>query len=560
MWLPARLDVAATLASIGQLDEALEEQRKIMKLPGAPAVGWLKLARWLTRKNLRLEPSERDWEEVEKALDQAAGADPEAIDVSILRAEVLVAQDRVEEAEKMLSEARDKKPDQPVFWIALAGLAQRQGQWERGAQILQEAEQKLGDIVPLRLARARYLAQRHGGEASQQVRKLAEKSQRFSREDLLQLRTGLVGASLRIGDDEQAERLCQLLSKEDPNNLRIRLLLFELALRAKDASGMERILKEIERIEGKGPIWHFGWAARLVVLAGDGREKVLDEAQKHLAEARKLRPKWSRVPALAGEIHELQGNQEAAMENYRQAIELGGQNTRSIRRMAQLLYQQKRYLEAHQMIRRLEEQQRSFPLDLGRMASELSLRLEDFDRSVEMARRVASDSEDYHDHLWLGQVLAILGQSPGEGGVGVPTGLKQATPHIESGGDPSETLWKPQRPPLGHIATHLIVAAGVPLLHQTAENLPRRVALFPRGLFIVLQNLADERLEITQFRGVWLFPPGVRPRLRLGQHLPDLPARPMKRSSDRSNAHPVPMGYTNSSAIFHRKHPLPPFS
>ena len=52
-------------------------------------------------------------------------------------------------------------------------------------------------------------------------------------------------------------------------------------------------------------------------------------------------------------------------------------------------------------------------------------------------------------------------------------------------------------PPLGHIATHLVVAACVPLLHQTAKNLHRRVALFPRGLFIVLENLADQRLEMT---------------------------------------------------------------
>jgi len=421
LWVPARAGLAAALASAGQIDEALREQRQIAARPGAGARERIRLTQWLLAKNLRLPEAQRDWAEAEKALDEAAEATPEAAEPVIVRAEMLVAQGRADAAAEVLRKARDKTPDQPVFWIALARLAQRRGEWDEAARILDEAGQRLGDIVPLRLARAEYLVRRHGGEATGQLQKLSEQTERFSPQQRLQLCSGLLGAWLRIGNDEEAGRLCQLLAEQDPNNLHARLLLFELALRAEDASGMEAVLAEIERLEGKGPIWHFASAVRLRLLAAGGNTRVLKEAEGHLAEARKLRPKWSRVPALAGEISQLRGEQDAAIEHYRRAIELGGRNPGLVRRLIALLYRQHRYLEAERVIRQVEEGRERLSPELGRMASQLSLRTADFDRSVALARQVAAGSKDYRDHLWLGQVLDILarrvevGQAPGEG-------------------------------------------------------------------------------------------------------------------------------------------------
>ena len=44
------------------------------------------------------------------------------------------------------------------------------------------------------------------------------------------------------------------------------------------------------------------------------------------------------------------------------------------------------------------------------MASEVSMRLENVDRAVAMARQAAAQSKDWADHVWLGQIAALLAQ------------------------------------------------------------------------------------------------------------------------------------------------------
>ena len=409
-WVPARIGVAAALLSIGRIEEAAEEYRRIMRLEDAPAEGWIHLARLLVLRNLGISRPARDWEEANQLLDRAEQALPGSAQIPILRAEVLVAQNRIQEAEKLLLEARQADTDQMELWIALAELAQRQRQWQRAAQLLQETQQYFGDTVQLRLARAQYLVRRLGNKARGGLRELAENTEQFSREDLIQLWRGLAARSLRTGDNEQARRLYQLLSKEQPNKLWFWLLLFDLALRAEDQQGMKDALEEIEQIEGQGPLWHYGRAVYLVLLAKRGDQALLDQARQHLAKARVSRPAWSRIPLLAAHIHDLQGEEELAIQNYLLAIDLGERNPTAVRRAVQLLYEHQRYLEADRIIRRLEEQQTPFSAELGRMAAEVSLRLENFDRALEMARQAATGSDDHRDHTWLGQVLAVLGR------------------------------------------------------------------------------------------------------------------------------------------------------
>ncbi len=81
-WLPARLSVAMTLASIGRMDEAIEEQRALMQLPRAPEAGWLQLAQWRIQRNASLEPAQRDWQQAESDLDRAAELMPGAAEVA----------------------------------------------------------------------------------------------------------------------------------------------------------------------------------------------------------------------------------------------------------------------------------------------------------------------------------------------------------------------------------------------------------------------------------------------------------------------------------------------
>ena len=409
-WMQARAGLAAALLSMGRIDQSLEELRQLLALGSAPAAAWTQLAQLMILRNLRRTPSERDWQGVAESLDQAARATPDSVHVPILRAEVLVAQGQLEAAEESLVAAHDAQPEAVELWVALAALAQRAQDWERAAELLDETEKRLGDSAELRLARATYLVRHLGEDASAPLIRLATNTEDFPDDEQQRLYRRLASLSLQLGDFEQAERLCRLVAEEELNDLRIRLLLFDLALRSGNDESLQGLLQDVRRIEGSGPLWRYGEATRLIMLAQRGEGDGLDKARAHLTEARVARPAWSRIPLLASKIDELENDEEAAIENYLRTIELGERNPRAVQRVVSLLYQRRRYVEADQVIRRVEQQNRPFSTELDQLASRVSLQIEDFGRALELAQKAASSSQHYSDHIWLGQVLGVLGR------------------------------------------------------------------------------------------------------------------------------------------------------
>ncbi len=266
-WIPAREAVAASLESLGRVDEALEAQGTLTKFNDAPLAAWVTLIRWSILRTAALNADKRDWSQAADLVNQLATKFPQAAAVPLLRSELLIAQGRAAEAEKLLEAAHDKNPQEIAFWVAMVSLANREGNWDRALQTLVEAEKKFGNRAALRTARAWYLTQKGEKDAAEPIRKLAEKSPNFSAQDKVQLWRVLASYSMALGDFPQAERLCRLLMPELPNDLNFRLEVFNLAARAKDARLMETALDEIRRIEaieGGGPIWHYAMALRRI--------------------------------------------------------------------------------------------------------------------------------------------------------------------------------------------------------------------------------------------------------------------------------------------------------
>src|SRR5207247_6108748 len=93
--VPARLGMAAAQAALGRGDDALEQYRQVMNLPGASATGWIEIARLSIWRNQ--QTGKTDWQEVENALKQVEKALPEAVEIPLLRAEAPASQRQFEE-------------------------------------------------------------------------------------------------------------------------------------------------------------------------------------------------------------------------------------------------------------------------------------------------------------------------------------------------------------------------------------------------------------------------------------------------------------------------------
>jgi tetratricopeptide (TPR) repeat protein len=405
-WLPARFRLGSALVAKGKLEEAYLEYRRLTLLPGAPAAAWRMLGLVQLILNRRLPKPERDWRELERTLDQAEAAAPGSIEVLMLRVEVLAGQQQFERARTLLEKARDQQPKRVELWVALSDLALFQGESAKALQIIDRTQKLLGDTAELRLARARYWARMAGPTGHKSIAELERGLGRFPADQQDRLRDGLADAYYRSGAPREAARLWRELADRQPKNVRIRLRLLDLGLQISDEAAVQRLVGELRGIEGEGgDLWRFADAALLVLKAKSRDKGLLREAGDHLAEVASRQPNWSRVALLRALIAEQLGQMELALGHYRHAIELGDRQPAVIRHAVEMLTREERYLEADQLVRRLGDPH-LLEGDFGRMAVSNTLRLEDFDRALEWARKaVPLDSPDYKDHIWLGQLL-----------------------------------------------------------------------------------------------------------------------------------------------------------
>jgi tetratricopeptide (TPR) repeat protein len=425
MWVPGREAVAAGLASLGRIPEALEEQNSLTKLKDAPPAAWAELVRLSIMNTSRLPVDQRDWGTATDQLARFAMQAGTTAAVPVLRAELFVAQNKDADAEKLITAERDKDPKEITFWLAGIDLAIRGKHWDQANQLLEGAAKQFGDRVPLRLARANYLARKGEKDSGEVLRKLGEKSKEFSRQDQQRLWRGMLPAVLAVKDFFQAQQLCRLLMAEYPDDLRVRLELFDLAAQAKDFQLMDTALDEIQRVESGGPIWHYASAFRLMLSVESGRPTTsnetakspqidksrladLETASEHLEKALILRPSWSRVLMLQGLIHEELGHDDAALAKYRDAVNQGETSPEVARRALRLRFAKGEYSAANELLHQLEGQQVPFNIELFREQSRVLGGLQDYSAALQPAERAAADSNDYRDYLWLGQLLGVL--------------------------------------------------------------------------------------------------------------------------------------------------------
>jgi tetratricopeptide (TPR) repeat protein len=408
-WMPLRKGVIRGLISLGNTDEALEELRQLQKLARTGPEDGLALAQLLILKAIGLEKPKQPWEEVEAILGRIARQSPDCVDVPILRAEVLVAQNRAEAAETLLRGAQARFASHVEVWLALAALAQRQQDFAAAGGWLNQAEGRCGDCVPLRLARASALFGQSGSDAAPQIRRLAENAGQLPAQELPRLWQGLALVSLRAGDRQQVARLCRRMLDGPRSEPALWMLLLEIALHTRDAAGLEQLLGEIQQSEGQAAHWQYGKALHLRLLARQGEKGVLSQAKRHLAEAGSLRPFWPGVSLLAAEIDRMEGDERRAVQNYSAAVESGESDLAAIRDMLEYFWERQRYVEADRIVRRLAARPRTLMIGSEADGAPITVPLDELAGALRTAERSAAKSADRWDRLWWAQVLELAG-------------------------------------------------------------------------------------------------------------------------------------------------------
>ena len=344
------------LARSGNFDEALTT---LAPLVARNPERRLDLARLLLQRAMRQPTERRNWQQVEQSLKQAEIALPHAVEpIVLMRLDMFAAQDRLEVARSLLSTALSKEPRNLRYRLALARLIQRQGQGPAAHQVLNDAEKELGPSPDLDLARLDCWGFAGGVEATAEVATFAASRDRVPAADRPALLDRLAVVELRLGQLDMARKYWRALAALEPENLAVRLSLFDVALTAGDRDDAAALIGEIRKVEGEeGVSWRFARAALLIDGVRRGTSRDLEEARGLAAEISRRRPKWANAVVLSGEIAELSGSVDQAIQDYLKAVELGSIQPSLVRRLVGLLNERNRFDEIDQLAHVLRDQE-----------------------------------------------------------------------------------------------------------------------------------------------------------------------------------------------------------
>src|SRR5262249_48016365 len=117
---------------------------------------------------------------------------------TIMRAEMLIAMDRVEEATNVLQAACQLHPNEIALWIARSALASRLSHHDIAAGLLDEAQERLGDRFEIRQQRIRQSVELEREAAQIRLADLTKGWQRFSADEqfVLNRQTAITYTSL----------------------------------------------------------------------------------------------------------------------------------------------------------------------------------------------------------------------------------------------------------------------------------------------------------------------------------------------------------------------------
>ena len=405
-------------------EKAEEIFNRLAQTRRMPAKAWLDYARLQLER--QVQQGRLDWAEFQVVLGAAEKANPDAVEVPLLKAQWRMLHGDLDEARQILTEAQAEKvwKDRAELWTARISLELRDKQENRlprARKLLQEAKQQLGErVVLLRLAEARLVAEENGKGTEQAINRLAADLDAFKTEtDQSQLLSGLADIQLSLQNTRAARGLWQRVAKlpSRRGDLTLQMLLFDLARKLEDEAGVRQAIESIRAVEGnQGPFHRLGEAMRLIwkaeKISPEERTQLLDEARAHLDRVEALRPQWPPVYTARAQVERLADRKDQVRKNLLTAINLGENSPAVIREYVELLLRdspddEANRREAARVLKRVSE-----PLlvnsELGRLAATVAADLNDVQRAKELlGKNLPADSaNNYRSLLWTGLLQA----------------------------------------------------------------------------------------------------------------------------------------------------------
>jgi cellulose synthase operon protein C len=430
--LAARVGAASALLAAGKADEATEEfelvARAIPKdrLPAIPQL-WSPLLQLRVAAQMKRPAADRDWSSADELLDllqQSPGVS--STQMALLRADILVRKGEAEAAADLLDDATKAAPNEPQLWAGLATLELQRAGATQARAVLARIPAEIADTPNILLIAAQIAAREPTETAAKELPAIEARALKLPADEAARVLSTLASMQLGLGKADEAERLWKTVADKDPEDLRVRTTLYELAREQGNTEKAKARADDLAIVAGPtSPQARLAQAGTLILgvresqkkktSAGDAaieldanERRDLDQARNLLIEAENDRPGWYQIQQLFAEIDGLRGDMPAAIEHLQRAVRMGPANPAVVRQLVALLYATNRLDEAQQALARLGPDGLE---GFERISAEMEMRSGRFDDAVALAERsVSKDSKNPRDLLWLGQLLSRSGK------------------------------------------------------------------------------------------------------------------------------------------------------
>ncbi len=417
----AQIGEAEALQALGRFSES---ERTIEALTAnAPATPALvpQILQLAVNLELDKDPATRNWSKTEKLsaiLEESGQQNP--VQSQLFKADMLLTQGKTEEALALLSALRKEDPKNQMVWMSLAKLMSNDPKYrDRMPQLIALAEKELGTTAPLVAEKIKLAVRKTGDEAIAELKQLEAGLSAFEPAQQQSLRGTLATAYLQLGDYENGSRCLKSVIANDPNNIRVRLALFDLATERGDDATAEEIVKEVRTSPSFGTnsalYKYCDAAAKLnkfvnartdhtaALTAAD--QTLLTEVRKSVDEGLVIRPEWAPLWRLRGDIDRIEGNLTSAIVNYQRSLDYSQANQEgTARKLVALLYATQRYTEANAAMQYLGGG--DLPEAMRRLVMDTKYRTGDTKSAIELARKdIEKDPDNPMNYVVYGQLL-----------------------------------------------------------------------------------------------------------------------------------------------------------
>ncbi len=408
----ARLNAAAAYLQLGRPAVAIGQLETYLQRPSANPDGWILLVQSHLQQQLHLSPSERNWSEFLRVLEQAKKKDPgrwEPQLAEVLYWQALGTDESKQSAMQQLQKLEETHPNASELLGRIALCYQQLGAPAAANRAVEHYEKSESNIARRVLLRSALLSQQ--GQADAASKLLASVGNEVSDPERRELQLARIRLLVASGKLEVAQQGATALIAELPHQPAPLLLGIDIALMRQDFPSAEKWENELKIIgSGDGFDWQFCRARRLLEQYAKLDPATRSELDSLLDGLRSSRPDWYPIAALTARYADLVGNRRQAIDAYGLSISLGDRRPETFERLVADLYAEGRYRDADAYLSRLSADQ---PADgnIDSLAIALAVKENRLSAALEMAKRaVKQGSNDPMHHVWLANLLSLNNQ------------------------------------------------------------------------------------------------------------------------------------------------------